>query len=236
MTSRVNSLDIHIIIPTYNEAERIGPLVAYLRGGCAAPVAVANAPTTTDATAARAAQAGAQVLSCPQAGRAMQMNCGAKASRAEWLYFVHADTYPPASFMADIAEAVAAGCDFGYFSYNLDSPSWILRFNSRATRFDTRFSGGGDQTLFIRRSVFDALGGFDERLHIMEDFDLVWRAKRAGYRHRLITNDATTSARKYTANSWLRVNLVNLAVFVLFHLGVSTALMARHYRRWLRSG
>ncbi len=236
MVVQLNSLDIHIIIPTYNEAERIGPLVAYLRGYCDAPITVANAPTSTDATTDQATQAGAQVLTCPHAGRAMQMNCGARAGRAEWLYFVHADTYPPASFAADIAEAVAAGHDFGYFSYNLDSPSRLLKFNSRATRYDTRFSGGGDQTLFIRRSVFDALGGFDERLHIMEDFDLVWRAKRAGYRHLLIRNDATTSARKYVANSWLRVNVVNLTVFVLFHLGVSTALMARCYRRWLRSG
>jgi GT2 family glycosyltransferase len=166
----------------------------------------------------------------------MQMNCGAKNSRAEWLYFVHADTYPPESFMANIAAAVAAGYDFGYFSYTLDSPNRLLKFNSRATRYDTVFSGGGDQTLFIRRSVFDALGGFDERLHIMEDFDLVWRAKRAGYRHLLVANDATTSARKYVLNSWLRVNLVNLSVFVLFHLGVPTALMARYYRRWLSSG
>lgn len=236
MTVELNTLDIHIIIPTYNEAERIGPLVAYLRGYCDAPITVANAPTTTDATATEAAQAGAQVIACPQAGRAQQMNYGAHAGRAEWLYFVHADTYPPASFLEDIAAAVAAGYGFGYFSYTLDSPSWLLRFNSRATRYDTVFSGGGDQTLFIRRSVFDAFGGFDERLHIMEDFDMVWRAKRAGYRQRLITNDATTSARKYVANSWLRVNLVNLGVFVLFHFGVPTALMARYYRRWLSSG
>lgn len=233
--SGVNILDIHIVIPTYNEAARIGPLVAHLRRYAEAPVTVVNSPRTTDDTATQAAQAGAQVLACPQAGRAVQMNYGAAATQSEWLYFVHADTLPPASFLTDIAQAAAEGYDFGYFSYRFDSTRWLLRVNGRATRYDGVFSGGGDQTLFIRRSTFDALGGFDERLHIMEDFEFVKRAKRAGYQHLLITNDATTSARKYAVNSWLRVNLVNLAVFVGFHIGVPTAKMSHYYRRWLRN-
>jgi rSAM/selenodomain-associated transferase 2 len=227
-------MTISIIIPTYNEAAHIGRLLAYLQQHTQAEILVANSPNTRDGTAAIASAAGVRVLHCPQAGRAQQMNYGAAQTQSDVLYFVHADTLPPPSFMNDIAQSLDQDYELGYFSYCFDSDSPLLRINGYCTRFDGLFSGGGDQTLFIKRGTFEALGGFREELYIMEDFDLVKRARKAGFKQRLVTNDALVSARKYEKNSWLRVNMVNLWVFALFHLGVSQKRLCASYWQLLR--
>jgi rSAM/selenodomain-associated transferase 2 len=227
-------MDIQIIIPTCNEADNIEQLIIYLQKYTSAAIVVANSPATTDNTAQLAEQAGAIVLNCPMAGRATQMNYAAQQTTSELLYFVHADTLPPPTFMNDIRQALSAGYGLGYFSYRFDSERWLLKLNSYFTRYDGLFAGGGDQTLFIQRRVFEQLQGFREDLRLMEDFDLVKRANKAGFRPCLIPKDALVSARKYDNNSWLRVNLVNLWVFGLFHLGASQDYLCRIYRSMLR--
>lgn len=228
-------MNICIIIPTYNEAAQIGPLIHYLRKYTSAPILVANSPKTSDETAALACKAGAKVLECPLPGRACQMNYAAAQTPADILYFVHADTLPPETFLVDIRQAIKSGYDLGYFSYKFASSRLLLRINSFFTRYDGLFAGGGDQTLFIRRRAFDYLDGFRSDLHLMEDFDLVKRAKKVGLQHCLIPHDALVSARKYDNNSWLRVNLVNLWVFLLFYCGVSSERLCQAYRRLLRT-
>jgi rSAM/selenodomain-associated transferase 2 len=229
-------MNITIIIPTYNEAAQIERLINHLRKYTSAPTLIANSPNTTDNTAELALAAGAEVLSCPVGGRAPQMNYAAEQTTADILYFVHADTLPPASFLNDIEQALERGNDFGYFSYQFASEKLLLKFNSYFTRYDGLFAGGGDQTLFIRRTAFQQLGGFRNDLRLMEDFDLVKRAKAEGLQHCLIPNDAIVSARKYDNNSWMRVNLVNLWVFLLFHCGVSSDRLCQTYRKLLRTG
>lgn len=228
-------MDIAIIIPTFNEAAHIGRLIGFLQTHSEARILVANSPRSTDATTEVAQTHGVEVLNCPKPGRAAQMNFAARQVASSILYFVHADTLPPTSFMADIRQALKDGYDLGYFRYRFDSERTMLQINSYCTRFDGLFAGGGDQTLFIRRSVFDDLGGFREDLRLMEDFELVKRAQKAGWRHILVQKDALVSARKYAANSWLRVNLVNLWVFFLFYCGVSSDKLCAMYQRMLRT-
>ena len=84
---------LSVIIPTYNEADNIGRLVADLRRHAPAEtveilVVDANSP---DGTAEVARQAGATVLAAPKPGRAAQMNHGAHQARGDVFYFVHAD-------------------------------------------------------------------------------------------------------------------------------------------------
>ena len=96
---------VSIIIPTYNEAASIGDLLRYL------PTATAGEPTpellvvdggSTDATVALAQQAGATVHRSLRKGRAAQLNYGAEQARGDVLYFLHADSYPPPGFLADL--------------------------------------------------------------------------------------------------------------------------------------
>ena len=223
-----------IIIPTRNEAETIGQLVQNLRQH-AAPHAVeilvvdAN---STDGTADAARRAGATVLPAPQPGRAAQMNYGAAHATGDILYFVHADVGIHPDYAATIQRAVAQGYEAGCYRFRFDSSHPLLRINSYGTRFKGIMSRGGDQTLFITRTLFQRLGGFNERFVIMEDFEIILRIRRVA-RFLIVPQDVVVSARKYDTNSWFRVQIANLTAFSLFFLKVSPPRIARTYKAML---
>lgn len=133
------------------------------------------------------------------------------------LYFIHADAYPPTAYPNHIAQALSEGYGLGCFRFVFDSRSRLLAINDYCTRFDWIWCRGGDQTLFVRREFFDRLGGFHERYVVLEDYDLILRAKQIA-RFKIIPHEVVASVRKYKSNSYLRVNLANLIVFVMFFL------------------
>ena len=223
-----------IIIPTYNEAGNIARLVGEVcRYAPTAQVLVVDADSP-DGTAEAARQAGATVLLSPKPGRAAQMNYGAAHATGEVLYFVHADVSLHPDFVATITQAVAAGYPAGCYRFQFDSSHPLLRINSYGTRFKGIMSRGGDQTLFITRGLFGQLGGFNERFVIMEDFEIIQRIRQVA-RFFIAPDAVTVSARKYTTNSWLRVQLANLTAFSLFFLKASPVRIARTYKALLNS-
>lgn len=229
------SSQISIIIPVLNEATRIGPLVRYLRehgGGAVAEVLVVDGGSHDD-TPRLATEAGATVLHCPVCSRAAQMNTGARAAGGEVLYFIHADTLPPASFAADIGASLASGYRMGCYRYRFDSQRLLLKINAFFNRFHWLWCQGGDKTFFISREIFDALGGYDERFVIMEEYDFLRRAMPR-YPLHIIPKYAVVSARKYEVNGWLRVQWANARVFQLFRNGTDPQEMRATYRRLLR--
>ena len=56
--------------------------------------------------------------------------------------------------------------------------------------------------LYVTREVFDAVNGFDTSLYIMEDYDLILKAKRAKYRTGIINIAYSTSDRRYQNDSF----------------------------------
>lgn len=220
-----------IIIPTHNEAATIGQLVGKLLeygGDSLVDVLVIDAGSC-DGTAEIARKAGATVGQSPRQGRAAQMNFGAALAKGTMLYFVHADVAVHPNFIQDIEQAVEAGYEAGCYRFRFDSDKVMLRFNSYGTRFSGLMSRGGDQTLFMTRSLFDRLGGFDEYYTIMEDFDMIVRIRRVT-RFCIIPKDVLVSARKYATNSWLRVQLANLTAFSLFFMKVAPNRIAQTYK------
>ncbi|GGG61552.1 TIGR04283 family arsenosugar biosynthesis glycosyltransferase [Hymenobacter glacieicola] len=227
-------MTLSVIIPTYNEASNIGRLVTQLRQYAqpeAIEVLVVDAGSL-DETVLVACQAGATVLQSPKPGRAAQMNYGARHARGELLYFVHADVGIHPAYVATICQAVQEGYEAGCYRFRFDSAHPMLRLNSYGTRFKGIMSRGGDQTLFITRPLFEALGGFDEYYCIMEDFDIIRRIRRRT-RFLIVPQDVVVSARKYETNSWLRVQLANLTAFSLFFLKVPPPRIARTYKALL---
>ncbi|QJW91001.1 glycosyltransferase family 2 protein [Spirosoma taeanense] len=228
-------MTLSVIIPALNEADNIGQLVRDLQT-CGhnqlADILVVDGGST-DNTVEQARQAGARVVLSPQTGRANQMNYGAELTSGEILYFVHADVRVHPDFVQDIRQSVAQGNDAGCYRFRFASSHPLLRLNSYGTRFSGLMSRGGDQTLFITRTLFNRLAGFRERYVIMEDFDMIARI-RAVARFCIIPKDVIVSARKYKANSWLRVQLANLTAFGLFFMNVSPVRIAQTYRRMLK--
>jgi hypothetical protein len=147
-------------------------------------------------------------------GRAAQMNAGAAAGTAAWLWFLHADSrLATDSFarLADYLDAEHAGIGYFDLRFLADGPG-LVRLNEWGARLRSRWLGlpFGDQGFVMRRETFGALGGFDESLPGGEDHALVWRARRAGLALRPIGADLWTSARKYRHQGWLGTTFSHL--------------------------
>lgn len=231
-------MKISVIIPTLNEARRIAALVSFMleqAGDHLLEILVVDAAgSTDDIRSSLASLHSVRVIKSRATSRAVQMNEGASEARGDFLYFVHADVYPPENYTNHIREALQSTIDFGYFCYRFDSDRPLLRMNGYFTRFDGLFTGGGDQTFFLSKALFQQMGCFREDLVMMEDFDLFWRLRRQGYQYAILPPKATVSARKYKYNSYLRVNVVNLLTFTLFRYGFCQHRLKRFYKKALR--
>lgn len=226
---------ISIIIPTYNEADGIGTLIQYLQehGGNYVKEIIVSDGGSMDDTISIATAAGAIATLSPNKGRAAQMNHGASIATGSIFYFVHADTFPPVTYASDILAAINSGYAFGRYRTKFDSDKKILLFNAWFTRFDLFICYGGDQTLFMQRKLFDQIGGFNDSMRIMEDYDIVTRAKSTGARYKIFSSDALVSARKYDTNSWIRVQTANYTIIRMYKKGASQNEMAQRYRELL---
>src|SRR5574341_486976 len=177
----------------------------------------------------RSAVSSFHLLTAP-AGRARQMNAGAKASRSAVLLFLHADTQLPAEARTAIEEALenpeVVG---GRFDVRFDRETPLARVISRMINGRSRWSGiaTGDQAIFVRRAVFDRLGGFAD-MPMMEDLDFTKRLKRAG-RVAALHSKVTTSYRRWEAWGPVRTIVLMWTLRFLYWIGVSPHRLTMFY-------
>ena len=163
-------------------------------------------------------------------GRARQMNAGAAVATGAILLFLHADTRLPdgagAAIDATLADPAVVG---GRFDVRLDSPRMLLAVVGWMMNLRSRLSGisTGDQAIFVRRAVFDELGGYVD-VPLMEDIDLTHRLKRCG-RVAALRLRVTTSARKWEQEGVVRTIVLMWTLRLLYALGVSPARLHRWY-------
>lgn len=157
-----------------------------------------------------------RLLSAPK-GRASQMNAGAKQATGEWLLFLHADTLLPQGAIQRLNDlehdhAIQAGG----FMHQFSGDDWRLSVisclnNFRCTRSRIIY---GDQALFVRRALFDELGGFPNQ-PMLEDVAFCERLIRVT-KPLLLSPPVITDARKFIKmgiwRSFIRVLLIILHV------------------------
>jgi len=129
-------------------------------------------------------------------GRAKQMNFGAQKATGSILYFLHADTFPPKYFDAFILTKVKEGNQAGCFRLKFDYLHPVLIVSQFFTRFNKSWCRGGDQSLFVSKSLFQELNGFNEAYTIYEDCEFINRLYEQE-QFTIIPKSVVTSARKY---------------------------------------
>ncbi|MBI2964015.1 MAG: TIGR04283 family arsenosugar biosynthesis glycosyltransferase [Deltaproteobacteria bacterium] len=219
--------EISIVVPTHNEAAAIAATLARLREPEILEVIVVDGGSD-DGTPDLARPLADRVLET-SAGRARQMNAGARTARGSILFFLHADTRVPEGFGADIVAACARAIG-GRFDVELDAPGVVFRLIESAINLRSRWSrlATGDQGLFLRREVFEALGGYPE-IALLEDLALCAKMKRRG-RLAALRSRVRTSARRWQRHGTLRTVLLMWWIRSLYALGASPGRLARLYR------
>lgn len=154
-------------------------------------------------------------FSCPQvtskAGRAHQLNAGARVASRPYLWFLHADSRLDHPTVAKLLAALdRRPDDLHFFDLEfLDDGPALVHLNAIGCWLRSHILGApfGDQGFCLKRQVFTRLGGFVEQDQPGEDHLLVWRARERGVRLHPVGCFIRTSARKYLAEGWYRTTL-----------------------------
>lgn len=225
VTAFEKSERLSVIIPALNEASNLARLLPILKAAAPHEIIIADGGST-DETAAIAAAHSVRHLLTPR-GRAVQMNAAARAASGEFLLFLHADTDPPERFVEVVRRTLLLpGTAAGAFAFRLREHVIGRRFIEHCVAFRcrTRSLPYGDQGLFLRRSLFAALGGFPE-WPILEDVELVRRLRRMGS---IVTTPeaAMTSSRRWQKGGVLRTLLRHQLILAGSALSVSPERLA----------
>jgi len=164
------------------------------------------------------------------AGRARQMNQGAKIANSEILLFIHADTRLPEA-ADDMISASLKIADWGRFDLKLDDQrlvykilTWFINKRSGLTHICT-----GDQALFMTRNFFKQVGSFPEQ-ELMEDIEFSIRAKQTSL-PAVIKKPVITSARRWKQSGVIKTVILMWRLRALYWLGVPASKLAKLYRQ-----
>lgn len=227
-------MTIAVIIPTLNESSTIARTLTHTVALGFDEIVVSDGgstDTTLPMVQACCARVPAVQLVTALTGRARQLNEGVKACRSEIVLFLHADTELPPQAKT-VIESTLQNPHYvgGRFDVCFDRPSrwgtiisWFMNRRSRLSGIAT-----GDQAIFVRRQIFEQMGGFPD-IPLMEDIEFSRRLKRQGPTAAL-TDCVTTSFRRWEQNGPLRTIFLMWTLRFLYWLGVRPARLNHWYR------
>lgn len=226
-------MKLALIVPVLNEAPALAARLAALAALREAGAVVIVVDGGSSDNTVTIAQAGADAVVHAPRGRAAQMNVGAchpLARRAEVLLFLHADTALPPSATACMEQAVAGGALWGRFDVAIAGRHPLLPLVAALMNRRSRWSGiaTGDQAVFVRRTVFERVGGFAP-LPLMEDIELSARL-RAIAAPACLRAQVTTEGRRWDQHGLWRT------VWLMWRLRAAHALGADPHTLALRYG
>lgn len=222
------AIKISVIVPVLDEEKTVATTLETLTRLAPYEIIVVDGGST-DRTTQICRQFDAKTMASSR-GRARQMNHGASHASGEVLLFLHADTRLPDSAFRDITTALS---DVRYlggrFDIELEGEHWMLKvigaminYRSRLTRVCT-----GDQAIFVRRSVFERIGGYPD-IPLMEDIAFCRTLRRLG-EIACLKSRVVTSARRWEMDGVWRTILKMWILKLLYLAGVSPDRLKQYY-------
>jgi rSAM/selenodomain-associated transferase 2 len=230
--SQVTRPLISLIVPVWNDDELVVDLVSRLPvvPELAEWVVVAVQPAERLCELHR--QGVIRLISCVQPSRGRQMNAGAAEARGVLLCFHHADSELRPEHL-DALERTARNVTIlgGAFHRRFDDRRAFIVWWEGLIRRVNSFAGPlfGDQSIFVRSSVFERLGGFAD-IPLMEDLEFSGRLRRLGSTV-LLDPPLWSSPRRFRRQGNWRTTLINIAFIGLFYIGVDPGTLHRWYYR-----
>ncbi|VEJ35848.1 transferase 2, rSAM/selenodomain-associated [Aedoeadaptatus ivorii] len=216
---------ISIVIPVYNELTRIDAFQARLEAFAGEKEILFSDGFSTDGSYEKIRLPKIQKAK----GRGAQLKAAAEEVHGEYLWFLHADSIPH----PDSPEAIASsGADWGCFRLAFLSNRPMMKVVAFQSDQRVRFRRivFGDQGMFIKRSLYTAIGGF-RPIPLMEDYDISMRLKAAGHKPHLLSQKIHTDARMFERNGiWPTIFLMQ-KLQRAFRRGASAKELNRIYRR-----
>jgi len=223
-------LSIAIIIPVFNEGAVLPELIRRMQSMDADELIIVDGGSRDDSCRILEASGARWLKSGP--GRAAQMNAGAEVCSSDILLFIHADTIISCSNISAVCETMNddsyAG---GRFDVRLSGDAFPFRIIEQLINARSRLTGisTGDQCLFVRRSVFERMGGFPNQ-PLMEDIEFSKRLKRHG-RVACLRQKVTTSSRRWERHGIVATVWLMWKLRFLYWLGVPAEQLSQMYRQ-----
>jgi rSAM/selenodomain-associated transferase 2 len=221
---------VSIIVPVLNEAGVIRSLIGMV-GKLGAHELIVVDGGSTDGSAEIAAESGV-ILLRSEPGRGPQMNAGAAVASGDVLLFLHADVELRAGALEAIAHALQdPGKNGGIFDVYFSGEDWIARSFNWIYHW-RRYVGifYGDAGIFVRREVFQQMGGF-KAYPIMEDYELGRRLFGRGGRMAMLLEPIFVSDRRWRKAGLSRTVFVWVVIQTAFSLGYPAERLGRLYRQ-----
>ena len=222
---------ISIVVPVLDEAREVARSLGRLqRLRVAGHQVVVVDGGSTDGTPRIAAPLTDRLIQAPR-GRARQMNAGAAAAKGSVLLFLHADTTLPERADRLVLDGMGStGRRWGRFDVRLSGRHPLLRLGGRWISARSRLTGvaTGDQAIFIRRDLFERLGGYPD-IPLMEDVALTKALRRHG-RPLCIREPVITSSRRWEERGILRTMVLMNRLRLAYFLGADPSRLAERYR------
>lgn len=208
---------LSIVIPVHNGGENFRQCLSSLeKFATTVAEVIVVVDGETDDSGQLAEESGAKVIRLPAAGGpARARNLGARAAQGDVLFFIDADVTIAPDTLEQVTIALHDYPDIAAFIGSYDdapgAPNFLAQYKNLFHHYTHQIGDEEASTFWgacgiIRRDVFLAIGGFDEayRYPSVEDIELGYRLKRAGYRIRLCKTIQVKHLKRWEAVSLLK--------------------------------
>lgn len=209
---------ISVVIPTRNAASTLDACMRSVVSQSHPKIEVIIADNySVDKTREIGKEYGAKVILCgppPPLNNfftaPIQRSLGATHAFGDFLFFVDADMVLERELIEECVEKCFGGADaIGIPEISFGEGFWSrCKTSERSCYFDRLFSDQNIQaSRFIRRSVYESIGGWDKDVGFLDDWDITTRLRASGFRisrsdHHILHNEGRQTLRRITLKKY----------------------------------